>query len=102
MTVWQFPAKWTYTKALLAFRQDGESERADGLLAAALERNNFVPAYLLGRRRVPKQLPMTIGFGDNNEAIAYAADYKPVWKRTPGAIAWLKSQLGKKPDDSRS
>ena len=55
-----------------------------------------MPAYLLGRRWIPKQLPATISIGDNTEAIAYAADYKAIWKQIPGALDWLKSNLGKK------
>jgi len=88
-------AEWVYGRALLAYRQHGVSVKADRLLQAALECNAFVPAYLLGRRRLPRQLPATIGFGDNNEAIAYAADYKLIWKQTSGALVWLKSGLGK-------
>jgi len=89
-------AEWAYTGALVAYRQHGASERADELMRAARKRNAFVPAYLLGRRRMPKQLPATIGLGDNNEAIAYAADYKAIWRKTPGVLDWLKSHLGKK------
>lgn len=89
-------AEWTYARALLAYRQHGASDEAGELLEAALKRNAFVPAYLLGRRRIPKQLPAMIGLGDNNEAIACAADYKAIWKQTPGAHDWLKSNLGKK------
>lgn len=89
-------AEWSYGRALVAYRQNGASDQAGELLAAALKRNAFVPAYLLGRRRIPKQLPARIGFGDNNEAIAYAADYKEIWKQTSGAIDWLKSNLGRK------
>jgi tetratricopeptide (TPR) repeat protein len=89
-------AEWAYTGAFLAYRQHGASDRADELMRAALKRNAFVPAYLLGRRRIPKQLPATIGLGDNNEAIAYAADYKTFWRKTPAALDWLKSHLGKK------
>lgn len=86
-------AEWTYARALLAFRQHGASQRTDELLAAALDCNQFVPAYLLGRRRIPKQLPEMIGLGDNNEAIACAVDYKAIWRNTPGALDWLKSNL---------
>ncbi|MEX0915000.1 MAG: hypothetical protein WD397_12575 [Wenzhouxiangellaceae bacterium] len=86
-------AEWAYTGALLAYQQHGASVRADELMQAALKRNAFVPAYLLGGRRIPKQLPATIGLGDNNEAIAYAADYKAIWRKTSGALDWLKSHL---------
>jgi len=88
-------AEWKFGRALVAFRQTGAGGKSDELLARALQANGFVAAYLLGRRPIPRQLPTSIGFGDNNEAIAYAVDYKAIWKQTPGALAWLKSGLGK-------
>jgi hypothetical protein len=45
-----------------------------------------VPAYLLCRKRLPRLLPDLVGFGDENEAIAYAAD----------ALDWLAS-VGRTP-----
>ena len=41
-------AVWAYTKALLAFREGGESPRANKLLSRATKVNKHVPAYLLG------------------------------------------------------
>jgi len=87
-------AEWKFARALVAFRQTGAGGESDELLARALQANGFVAAYLLGRRPLPRQPPTSIGFGDNNEAIAYAVDYKAIWKQTPGALAWLKAGLG--------
>lgn len=87
-------AEWKFARALVSFRQTGVGGESDQLLARALQANGFVAAYLLGRRPIPRQLPTSIGFGDNNEAIAYAVDYKAIWKQTPGALAWLKAGLG--------
>ncbi|MCA1779606.1 MAG: hypothetical protein LC637_09535 [Xanthomonadaceae bacterium] len=89
-------AEWAYSRALLAFRRQGPTSAASELLDTARMKNSFVPAYLLGRRQIPKDLPDTLGFGDDREAVAYAADYKAIWKKTPGALDWLKSNLGKK------
>lgn len=87
-------AEWKFARALVSFRQTGVGGESDQLLARALQANGFVAAYLLGRRPIPRQLPTSIGFGDNNEAIAYAVDYKAIWKQTPGALAWLKAGPG--------
>lgn len=84
-------AEWLYPKALLAFRRYGRSAHADSLLKEALAENAFAPDFLLGRKRLPAQLPDYIGFGDRNEAVALAADYKAIWQRTSGAVDWLKS-----------
>lgn len=84
-------AMWPYARALLTYRREGPSERAGALLQEALEVNPHIPAYLVGRKRVPKQLPDLIGFGDASEAIAYAADYLEAWRSTPGTVEWLGS-----------
>ena len=65
-------AHWKYSAALLAFRQAGKSDQADALLQAAIEYNRFVPAYLLGRKKPPKQLPAFISPGEDSEALEYA------------------------------
>jgi hypothetical protein len=50
-----------------------------------------VPAFLLGRKRLPKSIPEYHGFGDENEAICYLADGAKNWRATPGALDWLAS-----------
>lgn len=84
-------ASWLYTKALLAFRKDGPSAKANQALKVALNQNPHVPAYLISRKRIPNRMPDYIGLGDENEAIDYAAEHLNYWRRTPGAIEWLQS-----------
>ena len=83
-------ASWKYTCALVAFRKQGGTDTARAVLDNALEYNPFVPDYLLGRKRIPKHLPETIGFGNENEAVDYAATHLNYWRRTPGAVEWVK------------
>ena len=96
-------AAWLYASALHEFRRNGASERGNEALREALQENKHVPAYLTGAKRIPHALPQMIGFGDENEAIAYAADHINSWRRTTGALEWLttqaqrKSALAKKP-----
>jgi tetratricopeptide (TPR) repeat protein len=82
-------ANWLYNRALWLFREQGESAEANGALGEALEQNGHVPAYLLGKKKVPKQLPDYIGWGDESEAFVYAADAEPIWRATEGARGWL-------------
>jgi tetratricopeptide (TPR) repeat protein len=89
-------ATWLYSRALWVFRREGENEKANACLEEALERNRFVPSYLLGKKRLPKRLPEYIGFGDENEAIAYAAEAMKVWQKTEGALEWLRINLSLK------
>ncbi|MEZ4712414.1 MAG: hypothetical protein R3A44_34815 [Caldilineaceae bacterium] len=83
-------AEWLYTRALLAFRKDGAGRQSDKLLRAALKMNPHVPPYLTARKRLPPAPPPYIGIGDENEAVSYAARYLQAWRRTKGAVEWLK------------
>jgi tetratricopeptide (TPR) repeat protein len=86
-------AEWLYTGALLEFRQGSAGRAANRRLNAALKHNPHVPAYLTARRRIPSQLPSYYGIGDEAEAVHYAHRYLNHWRRTPGAVEWLKSKL---------
>jgi tetratricopeptide (TPR) repeat protein len=90
-------AVWKYTQALLEFRKSGASARANNALAEASEQNTFVPAYLVGKKRIPQTLPEYICIGDEPEAIAYAADHLNHWRRTPGAVDWLTGRMAVQP-----
>lgn len=83
-------AAWTYSWALADFRRNGDSPDTRKRLQKAFEVNPHVPAYLLGRKRIPGRLPDYIGFGDETEAFSFAAGSLRVWKKTPGALAWLQ------------
>jgi tetratricopeptide (TPR) repeat protein len=85
-------AAWAYASALIAFRRTGDSEDARLLLAEAKNTNPHVPAYLLGKKKMPRHLPDMIGFGDESEAISVVGDYGRGWTKTAGAVAWLASQ----------
>jgi tetratricopeptide (TPR) repeat protein len=90
-------ATWAYTRALAAFRRHGPGDRADAALRAALATNPFVPAYLLGRKKLPRQLPAYVGFGDENEAVAYVAEAAEAWLVSPEALAWLATVVADAP-----
>lgn len=84
-------AAFAYTKALAAFRREGDVAGARKLLAEAREENPHVPAYLAGRKALPTRLPDYVGFGDESEAVDYAAGAAALWASIPGALAWLES-----------
>ena len=81
--------EWSYNRALLLFRKSGASSDANGWLEKAVGQNSFVPPYLLGKKKIPKELPEHIGVGDENEAVTYAAIAFDLWRETPGALEWL-------------
>ncbi len=86
-------AEWAYARALLAFRQEGDSERARQALKEAKKTNQHVPAYLTGSKPLPRELPEYITIGGEDEAVGYAAQFLPAWKNTPGATVWLRKTL---------
>ncbi len=86
-------ATWAYSHALLHFRQAGEGKETEQSLRQALERNPYIPFYLLGLWELPEELPSTIGRGDENEAIIYAVESWRSWEKTAGALEWLARVL---------
>jgi tetratricopeptide (TPR) repeat protein len=90
---WDAAASWLYIRALWVFGREGESKRAKAFLKQALKVNPFVPSYLLGKKKIPKRLPEYIGWGDDREAVAYAAESIDTWRKTQGALDWLTRNL---------
>jgi len=84
-------ASWAYTKALMAFRQNGDTPDTRLLLKLARKANKHVPAYLLSREHLPIERPGYYSPGDHNEAALYVVGALSGWKEIPGAIAWLKA-----------
>jgi hypothetical protein len=84
-----------YSLALDAFRR--KDAAAGTALAAALETNPHVPAFLLARRAPFLLKPETVTYGSQAEAQTYAALAFPVWRLVPGATKWLNDVLRCKP-----
>ncbi|MBN1919536.1 MAG: hypothetical protein JW889_16690 [Verrucomicrobia bacterium] len=86
-------AVWMYSRALLDFRKAGASSAANASLKAALKENEHVPAYLLGRKAMPEDLPEFYGFGDESEAVLFTHGNLGAWRSTPGALEWLTAKV---------
>jgi tetratricopeptide (TPR) repeat protein len=86
-------AEWAYTIALLAFRREGDSVVSRSLLHAAYDTNRHVPDYLVGNKGLPPVPPSYISFGDEDEAVSYAAQFLRIWRSSAGAIPWLRKTL---------
>jgi len=85
-----------YSRALVEFRVGGGSKAAEKALQEALQQNPFVPDYLGRKKRLPTRLPRYMGFGNEDEAIHYAAEHRQYWAKTQGALDWLKRAAEKK------
>ena len=85
----EITGQWAYGRALHAFRTEGDTPRTRKLRAEARKSNPHAPDYLLGRKRLPRESPETIGIGDESEAVAIAEEQGAAWRKTAGALAWL-------------
>lgn len=82
-----------YTKALHLFRKHGPSKPSEKALKDAFRANINVPIYLSDIVEMPDDPPAYIGFGDDNEAIAYVMDQGYLWWDTEGASEWMAEKL---------
>ena len=89
-------ATWSYSRALLAFRRQGDTPESRQLLDAAKKENPFVPEFLLDDEPLPHDRPDHYGHGDRNEAILYVGTALKAWKSTPGAITWAQNVFRKR------
>ncbi|MCF7936304.1 MAG: hypothetical protein K9L28_08190 [Synergistales bacterium] len=84
-------ACWAYSRILLDFRKSGSApaEHIDEALAS----NAYVPPYIAGNKRLPKEIPDEYQLGSPEEAIIYISESGAAWKATPGAREWLRKEL---------
>jgi len=83
-------ADWAYSQALLSYRKHGDSRKPKQALKQALQVNQHVADYLTGKKRIPAVDFPYITMGGEDEAIDYASRHFDYWRKTPGAVAWLK------------
>jgi tetratricopeptide (TPR) repeat protein len=86
-------AFWVYSRALMDFIKHGDSPVAGKSLRNAIDENQYAPPYLLGRKKLPREVPEYYGFGDDNEAVVYAFENRGLWEAIPGAMDWLAASL---------
>jgi tetratricopeptide (TPR) repeat protein len=82
---------FAYTRALGAFARRGDDAESRGVLIRARELNPHIPAYLTGRKKLPRKRPAYTVFGEESEAVDYTAGAGELWAGVPGALAWLES-----------
>ena len=81
--------EWTYNLALLLFAREGAGVRAQEMLRRALQANALIPPYLLGLKPLPNQVPDTLSFGGEDEAVDYGHRAQAAWRSVAGALDWL-------------
>jgi tetratricopeptide (TPR) repeat protein len=86
-------AAWSWSGALATFRREGDTAASAKALAKAIRSNIHVPAYLLGRKKLPRNLPAFYSLGGKDEAIAYAHDSAEAWAAAAGALKWIEDTV---------
>lgn len=82
-------AGWSHAKALLLFREEGDTDAATNAVIAAWVGNTHVADLLTGAKSMPKRLPDFYAPGSKEEAILYVHENRENWAATPGALNWL-------------
>lgn len=75
---------------LEAFLLD-DLDRAVEARVLAREGNGYLEAYLLGHRKLPKQLPASYTWKSPEQAACAASHLIPAWATHPKALGWLKA-----------
>ena len=88
-------AAWNawFTKALMAFRRQGDTPAGRRLLQIGHKSNPFILPWLLGDEPFPQERPPGYTPRSREEAYLYVEGSRCAWRSTPGAIAWLRSTL---------
>jgi hypothetical protein len=88
-------ALWIYTKALVAFRENGASDKkGEELVKQAWRANSHVPAVLVGTKKAKPSTNGYVTVGGEDEAAHYVEEWGFDWHTTPGAIDWMTRIIG--------
>jgi tetratricopeptide (TPR) repeat protein len=86
-------ASFNYSRVLIEYGLHGMSAKLGLLLKEAIQQNTHVLKYLLGKKKIPRQMPEYIGYGDDSEAIVYAHINHHLWQSRPELLRWLASKV---------
>jgi len=84
-------ALWSYGRALVVFRREGDSRAARECLRAALRANRHVPQFLTDDGDWPGPEPSTYALGSREEAVICDNELGEAWRATPEALRWLRA-----------
>jgi tetratricopeptide (TPR) repeat protein len=87
---------WLYDRALWLIQKHAPPTETDAALDDAIAANEFVPLLILGRKKLPRDVPDFYSMGDESEAVIYAKDGKRRWVKTIGALEFLRKAVARK------
>lgn len=85
---------WDYTRALLTFRQKGETPLAKRHLNQAIKNNPICAEYLMNGKGFPKPTPDGRSLFYDDEGYYCAEVLAAAWHETAGAAEWLDERIG--------
>jgi tetratricopeptide (TPR) repeat protein len=88
--------EWLYEKALWLIGRHAPASEILAALNAAMDANDQVPAYLVGKKSVPQKISKIPVAGSDAEAGAYAGMSKERWVATVGALEQLRQAVGRR------
>lgn len=86
----EYSADWLFSKLLLSIKSNQNKDIIEELYEEAVEENEFIIPFLVGKKKIPKVLPSFYSPGDENEAIIYVDLAQMAWKKNKKAIKMLK------------
>jgi tetratricopeptide (TPR) repeat protein len=86
-------ASFNYNRMLIEYGLHGLSVKLKSLLKDAKKQNPYVPSYLLAKKRIPRQTPEYMGFGDDREAVVYAQTHHHLWQSKPELLRWMGQNI---------
>lgn len=91
----EYSADWLFSKLLFSIKSNQDKSIIEELYEEAVEENEFIVPFLVGKKKIPKSLPSFYSPGDENEAIIYVDLAQMVWKKNKNAIKMLKNLINK-------
>jgi hypothetical protein len=86
-------ASYVYNQVLLEYGQNGLSDFLASLFKEARKANRYVLDYLLGKKKLPDEMPDYCPPGSPDEAITYVQVYNDIWHQEPRLIQWMQKQI---------
>ncbi|MGG1518672.1 SEC-C metal-binding domain-containing protein [Paenibacillus oryzisoli] len=82
-------AQFNYNRIFMLYMLQGPKQELKRLLRQAKKQNPHVLPLLLGLKKMPKNPPETIGFGDESEAVEYFMYHHRLYTEHPEIVAWM-------------
>jgi len=80
-----------YDRILVEFARNRGSAKLPRLVKEAVVQNPHVIPYLLGKKRLPREMPEYYGYGDEREARIYALTHVHLWRVRPELLQLLEN-----------